>query len=206
MMIVDTETDFDPTAIPFMPPVEPDSRLKDPEKIAASILERTTKQRDTMPLVPAFCRLVAIGRTLPDETIDVMLCQNTKQEVAAITALWERWTIPGNHPVLFNAAFDIPVLVTRSILLGIPYPHISVRKYGSPDYTDLMLDLSFGGAVDYKSLDFWCARLGLNVPEDKTSGKDIAKMVADDDWTGIAAHCAVDIAKTLALAKRLGVR
>lgn len=205
MLVTDVETAYDPAALPLLPAVEAAGNLKDPGKILASIAERAEKQHETMPLIPAYCRIVAIGYTLPDDSILVDLCKGEASEREALFACWRRWAVVGQRPVFFNAAFDIPVLVTRSIVLGVPYPRISVRKYGSPDYDDLMLDLSFGETVDYKSLAFWCARLKLDVPEDASTGKDVAGFVAAGDWDAVEAHCRADVAKTLALAYYLGV-
>jgi hypothetical protein len=204
MLAFDIETVSDESVIPLLPPCEAAGNLKDPEKIRASIAERTAARLSKLALDPDCCRIVAIGYTTPDGTIAVTTCADVEREANTIRLFWNQWGIVNHRPVGFNCVgFDLPVLIQRSRILGVTYPHVSIRKYGSPDCEDLMLDLSFGGLSDYHSLDFWCRRLNLDVPDDPYTGKDIAALVQADDWIGVEQHCRIDIAKTAALARRI---
>ena len=209
MLAFDLETASDLTALPLLGPVTAPGNLKDPAKIAAAIEERTAARDSKLALDPDCCRIVAIGYTDSDGVVVVLPCPDATAERDALRVFWTEWQIVGHRPVGFNCVgFDLPVLMQRSRILAVDVPHISLKKYGSADCDDLMLDLSFGGLTDYKSLGFWCKRLALDVPEDTTSGKDIGALVEAGDWDAVVAHCRVDVIKTLALAQRLhpGVR
>ena len=182
------------------------SNYKDPEKIAAYILEAKAKQVSKLALDPACCRIVAIGTCL-DGTVTATVCPDVDVERKALTQFWETWDAGyvGGRIGYNCIAFDLPVLLTRSRILGVPAPKLTLRKYGSPEVRDLMLELSFGGLVDYKSLNFWAKRLKLDVPKDDTTGKDIAALVSSADWNSVAHHVSVDVLKTYALAEYLNL-
>jgi hypothetical protein len=211
MLIFDLETAADTSAIEFLPEPEAPANYKKPEAIEEYKAEARQKQISRMALDPAACRIVAIGTCL-DGRVQVSVCPDTDVERKAIAQFWEMWDneltldsagIPRSDDIVgYNCvAFDLPVLLTRSRILGVPHPKPMLRKYGSPDVRDLMLEMSFGGLVDYKSLNFWCKRLKLDVPPDDTTGKNMADFVAAGDWHAVAHHCSVDVLKTYELAK-----
>jgi len=205
MLVWDLETAADPTAVEFLPEPEAPANYKKPEAIDEYKAEARLKQISKMALDPAACRIVAIGTCL-DGTVKVSVCPDTDVERKAIAQFWDMWDVGGDNPVGYNCvAFDLPVLLTRSRILGVPHPKPMLRKYGSPDVRDLMLEMSFGGLVDYKSLNFWCKRLKLDVPPDDTTGKNIADFVAAGDWHAVAHHCSVDVLKTYELAKYINL-
>lgn len=196
-IVVDIETVPDLSVIPMLKPVKAQAKLRDPKKIAASLAEKQAAQLSGLSLDPATCRIVALGYGN-----SVFTCKTVDEERAALTTFWietASLTLVGYNCV----AFDLPVLLTRSRILGVSHPRYEIRKYGCPGVVDLMLDLSFGGVVEYKSLDFWCKRLGLTTPDDPTSGADIARLVELGEWDKVIKHCACDIAKTSALARKL---
>ena len=121
-------------------------------------------------------------------------------------AAWEEAAACGHPRVGFNANFDLSFALIRSLLLEVDAPRVTLKKYGSPDVVDLMLELSFG-VTDFKSLDFWTKRFRLTeIPDDTITGADIAGLVAQDTpeaWAAITAHNHADVVRTLALAKRL---
>ena len=207
MLTFDVETFPDTAALEFLSEPEAPANYKDAEKIAAYKAEARAKQIGKMSLDPALCRIVAMGADL-DNTISVSVCPDEDVERVTLQRFWDAWDNSAGLPCGFNViAFDLPVIITRSRILGVSYPLPVLRKYGSPDVRDLMLELSFGGLVDFHSLKFWVRRLKLDVPEDTTSGKDIAAMVEAGDWVGVAKHCEADVLATTALAKYLdGVR
>jgi DNA polymerase III epsilon subunit-like protein len=103
----------------------------------------------------------------------------------------------------FNVlGFDLPVLIRRSQYLGLQAPSINLDRYRTP-HVDLMERLSFNGKLRYRGLDFYCKRFGIQV-EDAHKGKDIAELIAAEDWQAVANHCLADLNKTQALAARLG--
>lgn len=206
-LIFDSETIGDDAAIPFLPPLDPPSNYKSEEAISKWKAEATPKQRAKMSLDPSQCRIVALAWHY-DDTLTTRLCPTATDEREALTAFWDVWTgATGDSRIGFNIAFDLPVLLTRSIILGVPKPTITLRKYGSPDCRDLMLDLSFGGLVDYHGLTYWCKRLNLDVPEDVHTGANIADLVnlnSPEAWDAIRHHVTTDVLKTKALADYLG--
>lgn len=209
MLVFDVETTTDPAAIPLLPPCEAPGNYRDPDKIAAAIAERTAERNAKLALDPDCCRIVCLGYTYADGAMVITACNTAESERTALSDFWAAWGAVGAQAVGYNCvAFDLPVLIQRSRLLSVPYPRITLRKYGSPDCYDLMLELSHNGLTGYKSLAFWCRRFGLDVPEDATSGKDIAALVAAGAWDVIEAHCRADITKTWMLAQRIlpGVR
>jgi hypothetical protein len=200
----DIETYQDPVVITWLPAPEAPSNYKKQEAIDAYVAEATATRNAKLALHPATCRIVSIGWTVLPNVAAVTVCPDVDVERAALEAFWRHFAAPDAYPVGFNCVgFDLPVLVTRSLLMGVTHPRLSLRKYGSPDCTDLMLDLSQGGVVDYKGLDFWCQRFGLDVPKDATTGKDIAALVEAGDWAGVEAHNRADVIKTYALARRV---
>jgi hypothetical protein len=207
MLAFDLETVADVTALPLLPPCEAPGNYKDPDKIAAAIAERTAERNAKLALDPDCCRIVAIGYTFLPGQAEVLVCPTIDAERLALDHFWQLWSAPGSYPVGYNCvAFDLPVLIQRSRILRVDYPRIMLRKYGTPDCHDLMLDLSHGGLTSYKGLGFWCQRFTLDVPEDATSGKDIAALVAANSpecWATVEAHCQIDVIKTYALAQVL---
>lgn len=204
MLVFDLETYSDESCIEFLPEPDAPANYKSEDAIAKYKAEARAKQIARMALDPSTCRIVAIGTCL-DGTVNVQVCPDTDVERVTLSRFWDAFdNTPSGELVGYNiVAFDLPVLLTRSRILGVPYPKISLRKYGSPDVKDLMLEMSFGGLVDYKSLGFWVKRLKLDVPPDDTTGKDMAEVVAAGDWHAVAHHCSVDVLKTYALAKYL---
>ena len=196
-LVLDVETASDPSVIPMLKPVQPRAGTKDAAKIAAQLETKAAAQLAGLSLDPATCRIVALGYGN-----SVFTARTVDEERDALTTFWVEiasLTLVGYNVV----AFDLPILLTRSRILGVSHPRYDIRKYGCPGVVDLMLDLSFGGVVEYQSLDFWCKRLGLVTPDDPTSGADIAGMVEAGNFDGIVSHCQADLAKTTALCNRL---
>ena len=204
MLSFDIETAADTSAIPLLPAMEAPANYKDPDKIAAAIAERTAERNSKLALDADCCRIVAIGYTFLPGEAEVVICPTIDAEALALELFWQTFNAPGTYPVGYNCVgFDLPVLIQRSRILGVSYPRLSLRKYGSTDCQDMMLDLSHGGLTGYKSLGFWVKRFKLDVPEDTTSGKDVAGFVEAGNWDAVRAHCRVDVIKTYALAQRL---
>jgi hypothetical protein len=96
------------------------------------------------------------------------------------------------------------LLLRRALYLGVKSPNIQIDKFKHPHVIDLMDLLSYSGKMKPHSLSFYCQRFGIPV-NDENSGKDIAALIAADNWPAVEAHCASDVAATYALAKRMGV-
>lgn len=195
-LVVDCETVAIPGAADY---VSPARNLKDPEKIAASIAEREA----AAALYPWTARIVALGWCHETDDVEtVRLCNN---EAAEATVLREFWGAVGSHPlVTFNGRrYDLPLLMVRSMLLGVPHPTLNLDRYRST-HIDLLDKLTWLGTLDARSLAWFAKRFGLDT-SDAFSGKEVAQLYEDGNWDAIEAHCASDVRLTRQIAERIGV-
>jgi len=188
-------------------PVKPDSRLKDPVKIEASIKEKTEEQADAFGLDPDCCRIVALGFHdvgYGDPTCYLM--RDEFEERHHLRMFWESYRQQYTKFVTFNGTrFDLPVLVMRSLYLDVPYPELNFAPAWKSDHLDLYEKLSLNGArKSVHSLKFYAKRMGFTTL-DKVDGSQIAQLAKEEKWQAIEAHCLSDIGLTHALANRLGL-
>jgi len=114
--------------------------------------------------------------------------------------------VPGHTiAVTFNGLnYDLPLLLRRSLYLGVPAPKLQLERFKHADAIDLMQILSMDGRLKLHGLRFYCQRFGIPV-DDESVGADIASLVAAGNWEAVAHHCTADVAATAALAVRMGV-
>lgn len=191
-LIFDIETAPDTSALPLLGAPKAPSNYKDPEKIAAYISDQLKTREADMALEPSLCRIVALGTDL-----GVSVCPDPEVERECLVQFWDAYLDAGVRVGYNVIGFDLPVLVARSRILRVRVPDLGLTKYRADGVRDLMLDLSPTGT--YKSMNFWCKRLSLDVPKDESTGADIGALVQAGDWNAIAAHCEADIKKTAAL-------
>ncbi len=200
-IIVDVETIPTVNVEQWLDPVRPDSRLKDPVKIEASKADKLAAILEKAALEPDLCEVVAVGYQVQGQA-RVTLTRADCEETGLLTTLWQ--AIGDKRIIGYNViAFDIPVIVRRSQLLGVPFAMPNIDRFRTP-HIDLMQRLSFNGALTFRSLGFYVRRFGLSVPPDTVSGADIASLVASGDWEAVRRHCALDVQATGLLARRLG--
>jgi hypothetical protein len=185
------------------------ANYKDEAKIAAYVEQANREALNRAALDIDLGRIVALGSLQNDSDPIVALARDEQDEADILRAFWSRVTRENTYsrPTLigFNClGYDLPLMLRRSLYLGVPAPRFQMGKYRHDGIEDLMLSLSFDGAVKYRGLSFYCKRFALDV-SDETSGSDIAAMHAAGDWDGIANHCRADVLKTAALARRVGV-
>lgn len=208
-IVLDLETLAIDDAVAY---VRPAAHLKDEAKIKASIEERAAKAA----LHPWLCRIIALGWCEEGEDVErVEVAPTESSERIMLREFWDVVTGPtfvspssghGHvHPIVtFNGlTFDLPVLVARSILLGVKHPTLNLDRYRSP-HIDLFQRLSFGDREKGLSLKLYAQRFGLDV-SDAFGGKEIAQLYEDGNWDAIKSHCASDVRLTRQLAERLGV-
>ena len=179
------------------------SNWKDPVKIAANIEEQKQAAISKAALDLDLCQVVAIGWMQEGWNEPVMVvAEKPSEEAPMIREFWdaldERVTVGKN-----SIGFDLPVLLRRSLYLGVQAPMLNIDKYRSP-HIDLQLRLTHHGAFKFRSLDFYCKRFGI-VVEDGFSGKDIGALVEAKNWYAVKAHCRADVLKTKALAEKMGL-
>jgi hypothetical protein len=181
--------------------VDAPSNYKDPIKIAAYIAAARAEQLDRCALDVDLCRIVAIGWQCETRAPEVML--STAAAEAEMLALF--WMTAGDHHLVgFNClGFDLPVLLRRSLYLGVRAPLVQIDRFKHPRVTDLMDELSFAGKLKARSLAFYTRRFGIDVP-DSVQGAQIGALVAAGEWDQVKSHCLADVQRTAFLAARLG--
>lgn len=207
-MVVDLETVAIENAADFIEPAEAAGNLKDPQKIADDIAKKELAQIEKAALHPYTCRIVALGLWRDgDEHPRVRVTLTEDDEAETLRVFWRSAVSQSGAVsplVTFNGnLFDLPVLMARSRLLGVPAPVLNIDKYRSP-HPDLMQILTFRGAIAARSLKWFAKRFGLPV-DDETSGADVAALVAAGDVQAVADHCEADVKTTYALAVKMGV-
>jgi hypothetical protein len=190
--------------------VQPDSRLTDEKKIAASKEERASK----LALDPNGCRIVCLGSLVAEKDARITICQSEDEERDAIGDLWSQWrrfnTKWMARFIGFNARrFDLRVLIQRSRYLGLDTPDISLARYGKGDVVDLYELLTFdepndGVSVVPRTLGMFCRQFGIDVDDD-IDGAFVPEAVARGEWELVAKHNRADLERTRRLAERLGV-
>lgn len=198
-IIIDIETVASPQAAQFLDPVKAPANYKDPAKIESYCREEFDKRVATAALEADLCEVVAIG-LWQHEQVHVL----TRADHDEAQLLIWLWLGVGTRAIVgFNSlSFDLPVLIRRSQLLGVPYPDLNLDRYRTP-HVDLLERLTFHGKLTYRSLGFYLRRFGLP-HDDTTKGADVAALVAAEEWAALAAHCRSDVEGTAALARRLG--
>jgi predicted PolB exonuclease-like 3'-5' exonuclease len=207
-LVFDIETVALPEAAEYIEPATAPANYKDAEKIAAYCAAKDADAVSRCALDPDLCRIVSVGwmDTFAGlgSDINVFSCHDDAER-SVLQEFWRR--VRTVQVVGYNCiGFDLPVMLRRSMYLGVK-PSLGpsdLNKYRMGKVLDLMQLLSFSGALKYRSLDFYCTRLGLDVP-DEHSGKDIGALYAAGDWEAIEAHCRADVLKTALLADCMGV-
>jgi len=191
------------------PEFEAPRNLKDPAKIAAAIEEKHDEWLGKAALCASTGRVVAIGvSTFPENLISIIGTENPADEARVISDFWHIvHKNPSARLVGFNSnGFDLPFLMRRSMLLGIPFPHdIRECRYWSRRCIDLMEAWTLGIYGERISLDRLSKAFGL---EGKNGhGADFCRL-----WEGTTQERAQarsyllnDIALTVRLAVKLGV-
>ena len=184
-----------------MPEFEPPGNIKDPEKIKLKLAEKEAKWMADAALNAETLQVLAIG-VYDDEMDETWIF--SEDEADMIQKFWDLVAPEGymNFDLIgFNSnAFDIPVLVRRSYILGLKVPP-PLKKRWLPDYCiDLMEMWQCGDRQKRISLDRLCKLCGL---EGKNgSGKFFSQMFEEDQEAAIE-YLKNDITITAKLAERM---
>lgn len=198
----------------YLEPVSAPSNYKDDSKIAAYVAEKRAELVSKAALDIDLARIVAIGYEWhgdPAPFHEVMLCKDETQERTNLGKFWDTfwpesvtrndWSIA----VTFNGmGYDLPLLLRRSLYLGVRSPKLQLDRFKHPEVIDLMQLLSLDGRLRMHGLQFYANRFGIPVDDDIV-GAEVGAAVAADDWASVEKHCAADVQTTTALAKRMGV-
>jgi len=186
----------------WLPPVRPARNLKDPVKIAADIAEKETEQREKMGLDLDLCRITALGTcdvtgwTTGPVTVELA---ETEADEAALLASWLP-RLRDAETITFNGlAFDLPLLERRLMYLGLAPLGWNLDKYRTR-HVDLLAKLSNFGSRPYRSLEFYCKRLGWADLKKPLSGAEEATALRDGKALELAESVRHDVTATLRLA------
>jgi len=206
-LVFDVESYAIDKAADYLEPATAPANYKDPLVIATYIEKANAEQLAKAALDVDLARIVCLG--IDDGSGPLCAtATNEDEERELLIAFWLRLTGPKVRPTLvgFNClGFDLPLLLRRSLYLDVKAPKLQMGKYRHDGIEDLMLALSFDGALRYRGLGFYARRFGLDVPVDANSGSDVAALVRDGNYDAVAAHGRCDIGTTMALARRMGV-
>lgn len=190
--------------------IEAPGNYKKPEAIAAYIAEAKKKQIERAALDHDLCEIAAIGWTFADLMPVGAYAQTrgTTSEPEMLDSVWRyvrSMQREGGVIVGFNCLhFDIPILLRRSLYLGVDAPTIAIDKYRHEGVIDVADVLTLGGKATWRSLGFYARRFGIP-HDDSVKGEDVPALVGSGAWDTVAAHVRADVATTAALAQRCGL-
>jgi len=206
-VVLDIETASIPDVTRYLnTDLHPPKNYKKAESIESWKVDAIRKQVDTAALDPDLCRVVAIGLWPEDGKIESTLATTQDEEREMIAALWK--TLYRARVVGFNIiGFDLPVLLRRSLYLGIKgAPYFNLNKYRpSTNIVDLMVELSMRGVLSYRSLKWYAKRFGLSHRTSGIEGRDIPMLVEANHWDAIRQHVEDDVQLTGELATRMDI-
>lgn len=212
--VVDIETSVIPGVEEYFGSIQAPANYKKPEAIEKYIEEAKVKERDKASLDPDLCRIVAIAYQGVGQGIDLnpvgWIARDEEQERKMLAAFWKRAKSKLGGPktlIGFNINdFDVPVLMRRSLYLGIPFIHYEVGKYRHPKIIDLMQILSMDGKLNYRTKDWYCRRFGIQVDGDPlANGRDVMEAIVTGNYDAVLAHAKTDVRKEYLLAEKVGV-
>lgn len=201
-LIFDIETAPLDEAVNFLEPVKPPANYKDPAKIAAYVEEGTAGELAKCALDVDLCRVVAIGTWVEGEPRPSAMTTGLLDEADLLDVFWR--VADAKHLVGFNCVgFDLPVLLRRSLYLGVKALPVQVDRYKHPQVTDLMQVLTYNGLLRLRGLAFYAKRFGLDVP-DAIAGEQVPQAVLEGRWADVERHVTADVERTAAIAAKLG--
>lgn len=190
------------------PEFEAPANYTDPVKIAAAKAKARDKWLADSALDPMTGRVIAIGSM--DDT--AIVCDHGDNREADIIGnffrVYERHASSGSRLIGFNIhGFDLPFIVKRAMILGVPVPpqlrpNGQSRFYWPVTFVDLQQVWGCGELRPHGSLAVLARLMGLG--EKTGSGADFARLYADPDTRGQALeYLRNDLAITAKLADRL---
>lgn len=184
------------------------ANYKDPEKIAVYVDEKTQELILRAALDPDLARVVCLSMQAGTNEFLSIVAKDEDEERVLVKTFWD---LVGDGPdqaqlIGFGIlGYDLRVLLRRALYLDVRTPPVQIDKYRHPGVIDLMDELSFHGAEKFHSLDFYVKRFHLGPFPDDIRGSTVPALIAVGAWPEVQRHCEIDVAKIVALARRLGV-
>jgi predicted PolB exonuclease-like 3'-5' exonuclease len=186
------------------------ANYKDPAKIDLWVEEKTQELVGRAALDPDLARVVCLGAQIGSEpTNRFTIC--ARNETDEHDLLTEFWRLVGDGPnqaplIGFGIlGYDLRVLLRRSLYLEVKTPPVAIDRYRHAGVIDLLDELSFHGQEKFHSLNFYVKRFGLGPFPDEIKGANVPALIAVGAWPEVIQHCETDVAKTVALATRMGL-
>jgi len=202
------------------------------EEIKEYLMNRGKKKRteeevkERLALNPGTGRVIAIGMWRPDEDKGGILLEDVDQsgqgeleweefdegaliyrgdESEILEEFWRYVSRGVGRLITYNGrAFDGPFLTLRSALLGVkPTRSFLPYRYSFVRHCDLAEVVSFHGARNLESLDFWCRRAGIKSPKTTLDGSKVGKAYQKGKLEEIGRYCLQDAQATAKLFKLL---
>ncbi len=184
------------------------ANYKDPEKIAAYIVEKKADALAKAALDPDLGCISAIGLWAMDGSgPQVIRCQDDDDERDALVLLarnLDATRVTYSTLIGFNALkFDWPFLIRRAQYLGVHLP-LELDRYKST-HIDLYDRLTMKGLCGAHSLGFYIKRLGWTDLVKPLSGAEEALAPSQGKWEELEASVIHDLTATKRLAEWMGV-
>lgn len=188
---------------------QPPGSMSKPETIAAwREKDRAAWEVDRVKaysLNPRFGRVAAIGfaeSADPTEAgSDIVRSEAVEAEV--LGEMWEYLRAHGPIATFNGLGFDLPFLVTRSIILGVTPVNIAdyLRRYQVTSHLDCRMVLTSWDQFAKGTMDDWLAALGL--PAKRGHGSEVYALVQAGAWDEVRNYAASDAHLTYLLAQRV---
>lgn len=182
--------------------------------------------KERLALNPGTGRIIAIGMWRPDEDKGGVLLEEVEKsneerleweefddgaltyrgsEAEILEEFWRYVSQGVGRLITYNGrAFDGPFLTLRSALLGVkPTRSFLPYRYSFVRHCDLAEVVSFHGARNLESLDFWCRRAGIQSPKSALDGSKVGQVYQKGKLEEIGRYCLQDAQATAKLFKLL---
>ena len=197
--VFDLESIGNPKMFELLPPIEADSRLKDPVKIEADIVKKKEKQWDMLGVNPhtniICCATIMDADT--GESWTYYLDHQTYREDLLLLEIWGKLSEFGTFVTFNGMSFDVECLKFHSMMHSIPKNltvDISQHKYSlDSNHIDIRMRFARNNEFAKGTLDFFSRIITGKGSDDK--GSNVQKWWNDEEHDKIKAHCQSDVEK-----------
>jgi hypothetical protein len=191
-------------------PIEAPGNYTKPDAIANYIARETVRRKqafiDRAALDLDLCRIVYLGMWSPLDAHPMLWeCRDEAEEAVALRFFWSIYRFGMVLCGFGVRAYDIPVILRRSLYLGVPVKPLDRDRYRSTHVIDLFEQLNEGRKHQMHSLDWYHRRMNCPPVADTITGADVPACVARGDWEAVRAHLLADLVRVRDVARRMGI-